>query len=207
MEHWAEAVGASLAAGLLYLIKQKPWNYVKNPFIEKRMEINLGSLAQGLRILEDQKNSLTSGVDRAILFEGHDGGSEPKIGEPYYIDVIHPEITIPELGQIRLSQKEIMEAYSDIQVSSDYLEMLQLLIRKKDILFEVSQMPKSLLQAIYVKEGVTHSLVSYVAIVGESLFYMSQAKFDEDPFTAGQLTQAKLAANRMRSSFRKSYGI
>lgn len=161
------------------------------------MSTNLMRLAEGLRVLENQSDDPRSGIDRAIMFEGHDGGGEPRIGEPYYIDVVHPEVLASDGDDIRLTQDELKKKYSNLQVDSAYIQMLIDIIHKKDIVFDVDTMEDCLLKKIYEQEKVKQSIVSIVAVQGNSIIYMSQASYSGF-LTDGQILQAKIAANQMR---------
>lgn len=167
---------------------------------KERMYQNMGRLADGMAILEHQVSDKDSGIDRAIMFEGHNCGGSPSPDKPYFVDVIQPRTAALD-GHLTADQ--IKEKYSDLPVDSHYIYMLRDLLKKDHVLFEVAEMPKCLLKDIYTskQEEVKYSLVSLVGIRGNSIIFISQATTSAD-MDAETLFNAKLAARKIKNLIR-----
>ena len=165
-----------------------------------RMYQNLGRLAEGMAILEHQVSDPDSGIERAIMFEGHNCGGQPSPDKPYYVDVIQPRT---RASDGHLSADEIKEKYSEMHVDSHYIYMLRDLLKEDHVLLNVSEMPPCLLRDIYnsKEEEVKHSLISLVGIRDNSIIFITQAT-TSDNMDAGTLFNAKLAARKIRNLIR-----
>ena len=167
---------------------------------KERMYQNMGRLAEGMAILEHQVSDEDSGIERAVMFEGHNCGGQPSPDKPYFVDVIQPR-TVAIEGH--LTAEQIKEKYSNLPVDSHYIYMLRDLLKKEHILFDVGEMPTCLLKDIYTsnREEVKHSLVSLVGIRGNSIIFISQATTSA-VMSAETLFNAKLAARKIKNLIR-----
>jgi len=195
VELWGGIIAAFSAIAVALISKGKIVFSAK-----ERMYQNMGRLAEGMAILEHQVSDEDSGIERAIMFEGHNCGGEPSPDKPYYVDVIQPRIAeVPG----HLSADKIKEKYSEMQVDSHYIYMLRDLLKKDHILFNVAEMPPCLLRDIYTskEEEIKHSLVSLVGIRQNSIIYISQATTSPS-MDSETLFNAKLAARKIRNLIR-----
>ncbi len=167
---------------------------------KERMYQDMGRLADGMSILEHQVSNADSGIDRAIMFEGHNCGGPPSPDQPYFVDVIQPRTTALK-GHLTADQ--IKEKYSNMPVDSHYIYMLRDLLKKDHILLNVAEMPDCLLKDIYTskQEEVKYSLVSLAGIRGNSIIFISQATTSA-VMDAETLFNAKLAACKIKSLIR-----
>lgn len=167
---------------------------------KERMYQDMGRLADGMSILEHQVSNADSGIDRAIMFEGHNCGGPPSPDQPYFVDVIQPRTTALK-GHLTADQ--IKEKYSNMPVDSHYIYMLRDLLKKDHILLNVAEMPDCLLKDIYTskQEEVKYSLVSLAGIRGNSIIFISQATCS-DEMTPETLFNAKLAARKIKNLIR-----
>jgi len=198
------------AVSIAYITNVLAKFYTKNKdpkhIVEKLTEAevsyakHLAPLGQGLAIIERQAKDPDSGIDRAIMFEGHDDGGPPNPKTPYYVDVIYPQV-MPDPTDKYLTEADLRKKYSNLQVDSYYVNMLSELITTKDTILIPSEMENCLLKEIYISEKVTWSLVSYLGLHGESIIFMSQSTHGELP-TSEQILNARLAANHLRSIMR-----
>ena len=167
---------------------------------KERMYQDMGRLAEGMSILEHQVSDADTGIDRAIMFEGHNCGGPPSPDQPYFVDVIQPR-TRAFVGHLTADQ--IKEKYSNMPVDSHYIYMLRDLLKKDHILLNVAEMPDCLLKDIYTskQEEVKYSLVSLAGIRGNSIIFISQATTSA-VMDAETLFNAKLAACKIKSLIR-----
>jgi len=207
-----QSVGVVIAAGVTYLIgKSNIFNkiFFKNKLREsqdKAYRADLLALGESLQILEHTtQESDVTGVDRAVLFRGHNCGGVPAIGKPYYGDVVFSSVSDAYSNKIQLNSDEIRDKYTNILVDSGYVAMLAeaMTSESHDLIVDVASMPKGLLRSIYEMEGVKHSIISFLATRnGGDIIYMSQSSHSDEPFTTSQIINARLSANKMRQLLR-----
>lgn len=169
---------------------------------DKVYQADLLALGESLQILEHTTQEVDiTGVDRAVLFRGHNCGGVPTIGKPYYADVVFSSISEKYADKMSMNQDDIRDKYTNILVDAGYVSMLAEAIDSKshDLIVDVSTMPECLLKSIYEMEGVEHSIISFLATRnGVDIIYMSQSRHDSTPFTDSQIINARLSANKMR---------
>jgi hypothetical protein len=131
-----------------------------------------------------------AGVQRAIIFAGHNGGGIPKPGSPFYVSALHWTTEDPDRGG--------PSKYQQLPVDAGYISMLVNAMSSGEIRYKTKEMTPCQLRDIYLAEGVEDSLVVYLGTHERQLFYMSAATF-YGGLTDTQLTEIRLQANVIRN--------
>jgi len=132
-------------------------------------------------------------ADRVILFVGHNSGGIPRLGSPFYVTMIH-QITAPRV---------ITGEYKDLAVDAEYVKMLLEAMRNTAVHIDVANMPQCQLKDYYVAEGVTESVVEYLCVKSNALYYISYATHNPEGFEHTATTKASLLVNAVRNALAK----
>lgn len=160
---------------------------------------HLSPLGSSLGIMEEQANNPDSGIDRAVMLEGHNCGGFPDPKRPYYVDIVYPVISDDPNNNF-LSVKAIKDKYSSLQVDSHHIDLLSELIRVKDKILVTAEMEDCLLKEIFISEKISWSLFSYLCLHGQSIIFITQScHLPTLSPTEDQIFSAKLAANKLRN--------
>jgi len=113
-----------------------------------------------------------NGVDRAVIFHGHNCGGLPAPGRPYTVKAIHAWCNEPSKG-------ELVERYGfELQVDVHYIRVLEDLVKTGHSIQDMSVMPEdSKLYDYYNDEGVKYSILYYLGIVDKELIFLSVASY------------------------------
>lgn len=132
------------------------------------------------------------GAERVVLFAGHNSGGVPRVHSAYWVTALH------WVSQSVESHVNIRD-YQNIVVDSFYISMLLEIERTGCTQLMTETMPECQLKSYYVAEGVTHSLVLFLAIKEYKLLYVSIARYTDVPFTSAEVVIAKLKANKIKN--------
>jgi hypothetical protein len=145
------------------------------------------------KALEAMRKSTTA--SRVILFAGHNSGGIPRPGTPFYTSAIWWSI-----DDDAVVSNDQIGYYDKLVVDAEYMSML--LEAEKDGVVEIhtKDMRPCLLKKYYHSEGVTHSLVFFVAIAEKKFMYISVAKTEDVPFTEDEVTKLRLMADSVREA-------
>ena len=154
----------------------------------KRME----SLQRVYGRMIDIQTDFTS---RVLIFSGHDSGGLPRVGSPFWVTVLH-WVAHPHNNAKKLS------CYENVSVDLPYISMLVSSLKEGMVFLTTSEMPECLLKTHYQAEGVSQSLIIYLGIRDKSMFYMSVARYTEDPpFATMDLARIKMACQPILNEF------
>lgn len=129
-------------------------------------------------------------VDRAIVFNGQNGGGKPTPGQKYTVQA--------QLGFSK-THDDIPDSYKFIyHVDSYYCVMLQRMLEHGHVANSTKDMPDgALLKNLYLEEGVVHTVIYYLALIDNTLTFISIGSYKE-PFTAPQIAKIELFVARLR---------
>lgn len=179
---------AALVAGANWITKQVRKGWVAYRIRRNDEELRAGMLrhqevSQTLQVLRDDY-----GIERLIIFEGHNCGGIPTPGRPFYVTAVH---WLTE-GRNRTAP----ERFRDLPIDAYYMNMLVRVMQDGDLRFTTESEPPCQLREIYRADGIKDSLILYLGNYGRSIFYMSAASFTGE-LSDRQLTEARLQANRI----------
>jgi len=139
----------------------------------------------------------TTTCSRVILFAGHNSGGVPRLGSPFYTTAIHSVY-----GEGVLAQTD----YKELSVDAHYISMLNDTIRdgRSDLI--VGNLQDSHLKDYYAMEGVTESVIFYLTMKDNCLYYISFATMNEEGFSSIEKTKLELKAASIARCLIKSYG-
>lgn len=197
---WTSVLGA-LALGLVLLIttlftgfkevitvwfKKFTQNVSKTTYVRE-----LERLASFLHAFEDIQKIV--GIDRCLIFRGHNCGGLPTAGKPYTVRAIHGWVNKP-------GKEEPIQQYDfDLQVDSHYIKLLEDMIRNGCTTQVVSELPENCkIKLYYVAEAVTYSELHFLGVIDAELIFLSAASYGDvfqDKTRNGLIVQV----DRMRS--------
>jgi len=134
-------------------------------------------------------------ASRVIIFSGHNSGGLPRAGSGFWVSALH-WVEHPRNAVTNFAN------YENISVDLQYINMLISAQREGTVFLKVSEMPPSLLKSYYEAEGVAESLIVFLGIREKSMFYMSIARYtDEPPFSTFDLSRIKLSCQPILNEF------
>ena len=145
------------------------------------------------RSLETMRKSTTA--SRVILFAGHNSGGIPRPGTPFYTSAIWWSI-----DDDAVESNNQVGYYDKLVVDAEYMSMLLEAEKNGVVEMNTEDMKPCLLKKYYHAEGVTHSLVLFVAITEKKFMYISVAKTDDVPFTEDEVTKLRLMTDSVREA-------
>ena len=154
---------ATIATGAFAFVK---W-YLPHRREKKTNANTIQGLQSISRVYDTMREMEHSSIDRIILFAGHNGGGIPTASKPFYVTALHWIADV--------ASSKIIEDYVNIRVDSDYVAMLLSAREKGWLSLDVSTMPDCKLKQYYLLEGVTHSLIVFLAVKDKKFFYFSAA--------------------------------
>jgi hypothetical protein len=129
------------------------------------------------------------GVDRVILFAGHNGGGVPSPLGVFYATAIHHVTTHGE--------DDIISGYSGLVVDGKYCEMLLAARNVEYIRMNTATMEPCKLKRLYEAEGVTDSILYFIGIKKAKCFYLTMANYGGEPPDENQLTRLLIKAEQI----------
>jgi hypothetical protein len=155
---------------------------------------------EGIESLAEVSELLVStkkyGVERVILWCGHNGGGVPQPGKPFYTTAMQWHI-LDDKSNYDLSN------YRHITVDPTYINMLLQVLQTNTVMLSTSEMSPCQLKTYYKAEGVTHSMIIKVGIKPKQIFYLSMAKYKDEPFSEADLVGCELIANSVWQQVKK----
>ena len=149
-------------------------------------------------LLQNAQNSLTDAeqeidlVDRALLFQGHNGGDIPTIDKPYYVTMITKSVARDHLKSLGI--------YQNIQVDPAYIKLLGHIIKHGYYHFITDKEDDCLLKDYYLTEGVKESIIVYIDTTrSNSIVYASFANFSDKRFTPVTVAKIRTHATGVQS--------
>ncbi len=200
MDNWIKLITAlaSLAGfgGVVFAFLKfyLPWREsVKSKNNEKRIIAERFKIANIFKHLSYIKNNTPS--DRVCVFKGHNCGGFPSAGKPYFATSLYYVDDIGSHVDFKLSD------YQEIEVDEYYNRMILDTYQSGDhsVTYLVDDMPKSLLRSFYEAEKVIESMIIYLGVKGNLLYYMSVA-LHEGKLDEKDKTLIKLKAQAIRNN-------
>ena len=185
---WATAVGAVLSAIFAFfkwlLPFLKEWERTRRDIRTVQGFALYQKLYLALEGIRD------AGVQRVIVFSGHNGGGIPRPGSPFFVSALH--------WSIEARDRTTPNKYQNLPIDTGYISMLVDVMDRGELRFHPDDMPCCQLKDIYLSEGVEDSFVIYLGTKDKQLYYLSAATF-HGAMTASQLTEIRLQANVIRN--------
>ena len=135
-----------------------------------------------------------SGADRALLFEGKNGGSLPRPGRAWRVSAMQywvgPGVDDSAIG-----------TYRNLNVDGSYRKMLIQAARDERRLynFHTDQEPECQLKRYYELENVTHSIIVVLGERDDSLIFLSAARHGGE-FNREEITHIEMTAHKLRQA-------
>jgi len=136
-------------------------------------------------------------ASRVLIFSGHNGGGLPRVGCGFWVSALH-WVEHPRNAVTNFAD------YKSISVDLQYINMLLYAQKEGTFFINVSELQDSLLKGYYLAEGVSESLIVFLGIREKSMFYMSIARYEnEPPFTTMDLARIKLASQPILNEYQE----
>ena len=181
---WAAVVGAVLTAILTFskwlLPFLRDWTRARRDAKTIDGFARYQELYLALQAIED------AGIQRTIIFAGHNSGGIPKPGSPFYVSALHWMSEAPDRGG--------PAKYARLPVDAGYVAMLVDVMNCGEARFAPEDMGDCQLKSLYTAEGVEDSLLLFLGTRDKRLFYMSASTF-YGKMNERQLTEIRLQAN------------
>lgn len=137
-------------------------------------------LYAAMQALED------AGIQRSVIFAGHNGGGIPRPGTPFYVSALH--------WMVDQRDRQAPHKYQHLPVDAPYINLLLEVRDSGPYRFTTEDHAPGQLRDIYLAEGVTDALIVPLGLVDRRLLFMSAAVF-EGELTDSQITEIKVQAN------------
>jgi len=189
---WTSGIIAGLIGLLTYVMKSGIWKEIRL----KRQSLNFVKGMESLqRIYTTMARIQSDFASRVIIFSGHDAGGLPRVGSGFWVSALH------WVEHHRNAQTNFAD-YENISVDLQYISMLIDAHGMGQVFLKVSEMPPSLLRSYYMAEGVAESLIVFLGIRENAMFYMSIARYNnEATFSSMDLAKIKLACQPILNEF------
>lgn len=129
------------------------------------------------------------GADRIVIFGGHNSGGVPRAGSPFYCSALHWHIAADYI--------DCIADYTEITVDSRYIAMLIHCERHGSYRFDPVAEEDGMLKRFYSAEGITDSVVFYLACHQNTFLYLSccthRGKFSDEQITSMKLHAGTIA--------------
>ena len=197
-ETWIK-IGLSLATLAAGVMKLAPWIYkTLDDRARKRNEASqikaLRSMARMFTLMSSLTTPKARLADRVIVFAGHNGGSMPEAGKPYYVSAINSE-----LGYDTAFENRPENRYQEVAVDRDYVNLLLDAYDEEYVHLLTDEMPTCLLRDYYLSEGVVESFVFFLRTTGHHFIYASVANTDKVA-TEGEVREIQRVMNMVKTS-------
>lgn len=181
------------AMGLLtYFLKSGMWKEIK---LRRRSLDFVKGMESLQRIYACMARVQHDYASRVLIFSGHDAGGLPRVGSGFWVSALH-WVEHPRNAVTNF------EDYANISVDLQYITMLLAANSEGTVFLKVSEMPDSLLKTYYQAEGVSESLIVFLGIREKNMFYMSIARYTDDPpFSTMDIARIKLACQPILNEF------
>lgn len=109
--------------------------------------------------------TLLGGVDRAIVFQAHNGGNKFVVGVQKYASILWepPATAIPP----------VKETFQKVKLDNDYLELLYKTTLQNVVILDTEIMAHGLLRKVYESDNIKGSLVFFLISTDFCIYYMS----------------------------------
>lgn len=184
--------GATAIAGILTAVGSMcgftKW-YLDWKAKQKKKSISAGitALHNVYQIIEGIRDI---GVDRIILFSGHNCGGIPKPTVPFWVSALHWSVVEGD--------EKYMSNYQRLHVDAQYIKMLMDIENNGKMHFSKDTMQDGLLKRCYELEGVEESVVYFISFQDNMMFFMTISRVSGMAFTDKQVTQFDFAVERIR---------
>lgn len=202
-ETLAVAVPSILAAIFGFLKWYLPWH---RKSIVKRKSVKELRTIQRIYTIMHEMVAETS-AERIIVFAGHDSGSSPKAGSPYYVSSIYWKVrhdacrhdVCVDVKELDSKTHSDIADYKEVSVDEHYIEMLLELEDKGTVHYKTEDLPEdSQIRDFYDMEGVTESIITFLGYQKTDLLYMSAASFANDGFSEDDEVRLKLKSAKIK---------
>lgn len=181
----------SIASAITSLIAAcglaKWWLLYKAKQRKKNVAAGIAALHDVYSLMEDIRDH---GVDRVILWTGHNGGGIPKPSSPFWVSALH--------WSVIEGREEEMVNYQRVHVDAAYIKMLQDMNQNSSVRYKVEEMADCLLKRIYTAEGVRESHIYFISVQDQAMFYLSVASYADGVFNENKITNIDLLVERIK---------
>jgi len=167
---------------------------------KNRVEVQQISALRTMARMFDLMDSLTQKhktlADRVIIFSGHNGGSMPEAGKPYFVSAIHSTLSRRDAIGGRPE-----DAYRLITVDGHYVRLLLETYENGYVHLRTDNMPECMLQDFYIEDSVKEALVFFIKTTGNHFIYASVANTGA-LFSESDLREIKRVMNLIKTVMR-----
>lgn len=132
----------------------------------------------------------STSAERVVLFAGHNSGGVPRPHSPFYVTALHWVCK-------NQHQASLIRDYQGLIVDANYIGMLLDVERHGKVTLIPEHMPECQLKQIYASEGISQSIIFYIAITENKFLYLSVAKYSGQ-FDVNEVTRINLKVMKMR---------
>lgn len=147
------------------------------------------------RLYDAMRNfSDTTGIERVLIFKTINGDSKPAPGAALHVSCIYEG-----------PASDVKERYQRVSVDEAYINALLEVKSKGEIRYLVEEMPLSMLQRIYLSEGIRYSVLFFIDETEEAFYYGSiSTGGQENPYNDVKKDIAiTLLVDQIRNIFRR----
>ncbi len=138
---------------------------------EERQIAGLRAIAYILDVMKSMTQPGINICDRAIMFNGHNGGGLPDPSRPYYISAIYSETS----SAYKLAERPEAR-YKLVPVDSQYVFTLLQSHQYGSVRLITDDMPECVLRDYYMTEGVNESIIYFVRMAANIFVFLSVAR-------------------------------
>lgn len=178
--NWTEVLTALIGTGIVALVWKDIVRFFKW-FANRPKAKNFREFLEGSVAIDKAMNAIIAGgAQRVMLIRCHNGGSKPTLGKRLYASLVTYEYdrNVFPTGP---------EAFEKLPLETSYVSMLLELVSHKHLSIDTATLTDPQLRTIYEYQGVKHAEVYNLCARNDSLFYMSIATTEDEPFTEEQL--------------------
>jgi hypothetical protein len=167
----------------------------KKPTVPTEESAYHEGLLEFSRSAEALKDYFGVGVERAIFWEGRNGGGIPNFGSPYFATAI-------QFAVILGHDPSMIRSYRELPVDGPYCTMLTegMKVMGRPVVLDTSTMEPGLLRDLYQAEGVFEGMIIVHGLYQNKLYYTSLSNYSRK-FTPQEVTRAEILAHAFWREF------
>ena len=168
--------------------------WIKQVVADRRSAREHVLTVEGLRAFQELYEAIQvirdHGVERVLVFVGHNSGGIPRPGSPFFVSALH--------WSVDGAHQEYPARYQNLPVDAQMVQTLVAMRDNGEVRATTEKLKPCQLKNYYEAEGVTDSLLLPLGISEKKLYFLSAGSYYGN-LSNKQVTEIQLQANRIRN--------
>lgn len=188
----AIVAGVFAIIGPITVMTFKHWLARRARLHSKQMHEDVVLSMRRVRAVYEQLNRMIMPMEkggtsarRVLLLAGHNAGGIPRPGSGFWVSGLYWDADTT-------ARRNVLADYQNIPVDAGVISTLLAAEEKEYVCSSTSEMRDSQMKRFYEAEGVTHTIIWFIAIVENKFIFVSVGKYEDEPFTPDEITRMRL---------------